>query len=37
MKELKLYQCEICGTKYADKSKAKWCLERFLEIEERGK
>nr|DAT11587.1 MAG TPA: C2H2 type zinc-finger protein [Caudoviricetes sp.] len=25
MKELKLYQCEICGTKYAEKSKAREC------------
>lgn len=25
MKELKLYQCEICGTKYAEKLKAKEC------------
>lgn len=25
MKELKLYQCEVCGTQYADKLKAKEC------------
>lgn len=25
MKEIKLYQCEICGTKYAEKLKAKEC------------
>lgn len=25
MKEPKLYQCEICGTKYAEKLKAKEC------------
>ena len=25
MKELKLYQCEICGTRYADKNEAKKC------------
>lgn len=25
MKELKLYQCEICGTKYAEKLKAREC------------
>jgi len=25
MKELKLYQCEICGTQYSDKLKAKEC------------
>ena len=27
MKELKLYQCELCGTKYADKNEAKKCEE----------
>lgn len=25
MKEVKLYQCEVCGTRYADKLKAKEC------------
>lgn len=25
MKELKLYQCEVCGTEYSDESKAKEC------------
>lgn len=25
MKKLKLYQCEICGTRYADKNEAKKC------------
>ena len=25
MKELKLYQCEVCGRQYADKLKAKEC------------
>lgn len=25
MKELKLYQCEICNTQYNDKTKAKDC------------
>lgn len=25
MKELKLYQCEICGTQYSDKLKAEEC------------
>ena len=25
MKEVKLYQCEICGTKYGEKQKAKDC------------
>ena len=25
MKEIKLYQCEVCGTKYADKNEAKKC------------
>ncbi len=36
MKELKLYQCEICGTQYADKDKAKQCEQyhaRGLEID----
>ena len=28
MKELKLYQCELCGTKYADRNQAKKC-ERY--------
>ena len=35
MKELKLYQCEVCGTQYADKLKAKECEKyhvRDLEI-----
>ena len=27
MKELKLYQCELCGTRYADKNEAKKCEE----------
>ena len=27
MKELKLYQCEVCGTQYADKNEAKKCEE----------
>ena len=25
MKEIKLYQCDVCGTKYAEKLKAKEC------------
>ena len=25
MKEIKLYQCDVCGTKYADKNEAKKC------------
>lgn len=25
MKEIKLYQCEICGTKYTEKLKAREC------------
>ena len=25
MKELKLYQCELCGTKYTDRNEAKKC------------
>lgn len=36
MKELKLYQCEVCGTQYADKDKAKQCEQyhaRGLEID----
>jgi len=27
LRELKLYQCEICGTQYADKINAKTCEE----------
>lgn len=27
MKELKLYQCELCKTQYADKNEAKKCEE----------
>ena len=27
MKELKLYQCELCGTQYADRNQAKKCEE----------
>lgn len=27
MKELKLYQCELCRTQYADKNEAKRCEE----------
>ena len=28
MKEVKLYQCEVCGTQYIDKENAKKC-EKF--------
>ena len=31
MKELKLYQCEICGTQYKDKEMAEEC-EQFHSI-----
>nr|DAS60465.1 MAG TPA: C2H2 type zinc-finger protein [Caudoviricetes sp.] len=36
MKELKLYQCELCKTQYADKEEAKRCEQyhvRGLEID----
>nr|DAO25876.1 MAG TPA: Monocytic leukemia zinc finger protein finger, acetyl transferase, DNA [Caudoviricetes sp.] len=36
MKELKLYQCELCRTQYADKNEAKQCEQyhaRDLEID----
>ena len=25
MKEIKVYQCETCGTQYANKGTAEWC------------
>ena len=30
MKELKLYQCEICGTRYPSEEKAKECEENHV-------
>lgn len=30
MKEIKLYQCEICGTQYKDKLKAKDCEKSHI-------
>ena len=37
MKEVKLYQCEVCGTQYASKENAKKCEEfhaKGLKIDE---
>ncbi len=30
MKELKIYQCEICGTRYPSEEKAKECEENHV-------
>ncbi len=30
MKELKLYQCEICGTQYKNKAECKECEKRHI-------
>lgn len=30
MKEIKLYRCEICGTQYNDKEKAKKCEKSHI-------
>lgn len=30
MKELKLYQCEICGTQYKNKADCKECEKRHI-------
>ena len=32
MKEMKKYQCEICGTEYADKAKAVHCEQNHKTI-----
>ena len=31
MKEIKLYQCEVCGTEYTDKKQAEECEENHVE------
>lgn len=31
MKELKLYQCEICGTQYKEKNECKECEKRHIQ------
>lgn len=33
MKEISLYQCEVCGTNYADEAKAKECEEFHVTVD----
>ena len=32
MKELKMYQCEVCGTQFADKKKAEECEHKHRKV-----